>query len=62
MRDALERGTHTLVELPVSAPGHGRIVSAVHFGNVVALNVGDFIHREIASKWDPRRKSQGAKC
>lgn len=42
--------THTLVELPVAAPGHGRVVPPVDLSNVVALNVGDLVHRQIASK------------
>lgn len=49
--DVYEPGnTHTLVELPVATPGHGRVVSAVHFGDVIALNVGDLVHGQVASK------------
>ena len=42
--------THTLVELPVAAPGHGRVVPPVHLSDVVALDVGDLVHRQIASE------------
>ena len=42
--------THTLVELPVAAPGHGWVVAAVNFGDVVPLDIGDFVHGEVAGK------------
>ena len=42
--------THALVELPVAAPGHGRVVPSVHLCDVVALDVGDFVHCQITSK------------
>lgn len=42
--------THTLVELPVAAPGHGRVVPPVHLSDVVALDVGDLVHCQVASE------------
>ena len=42
--------THTLVELPVAAPGHGWVVAAVHLGDVVPLDIGDFVHGEVAGE------------
>ena len=34
-----ESDTYALVELPVAAARHGRLITAVHAGNVVALIV-----------------------
>lgn len=42
--------THTLVEFPVSATGHGWVIPPIHFCYMVAFNVGQFIHCQIPSK------------
>lgn len=44
------RMTHTLVELSVASAGHGRVITAVHFGDVVALYVGYLVHGQVAGK------------
>lgn len=48
--------THTLVELSVTAPGHGGVVSAVHLGDVIAFDVRDLVHGQVASKRNLNRK------
>ena len=35
--------TYTLVEFPVAASGDGGLVSSVHLGDVVTLDLGDFV-------------------
>ena len=42
--------TYTLVELPISTPGHGGVVSAVDLRDVVALDVLDLVHGEVSGK------------
>lgn len=38
------RMTDTLIKLSVTSTGHGWVVTTVHFGNVVAFNVGYLVH------------------
>lgn len=42
--------THTLVELSVASTGHGWVVAAVDLSDVVALDVGDLVHGQVAGK------------
>lgn len=42
--------THTLIEFPIPATGHGWVISPIYFGYVVAFNVGQFIHCQVSSK------------
>lgn len=42
--------THTLIEFPIPAAGHGWVISPIYFGYVVAFNVGQFIHCQVSSK------------
>lgn len=44
------RMTHTLVKLSVASAGHGWVITAVHFGDVVALYVGYLVHGQVAGK------------
>lgn len=44
------RMTHTLVKLSVASAGHGWVIAAVHFGNVVALYVSYLVHGQITGK------------
>lgn len=44
--------TYTLVELPVSAKCHSRLVASVHSVDVVAFDLPDLVHSYIASKGD----------
>lgn len=45
------RETYTLIKLPEASPGHGWVVSPVHFGNVIALYICNLIHCKISCKW-----------
>lgn len=42
--------THALVKLSVASASHGWVITTVHLGNVVALNVGDLVHGQVSSK------------
>lgn len=44
------RMTHTLVKLSVASAGHGWVITAVHFGDVVALYVGYLVHGQVSGK------------
>lgn len=55
--------THTLVKLPVTSAGHGWVITAVHLSNVVALDVGDLVHGQVAGKGHLRKaKSRTTTC
>lgn len=36
--------TYALIKLSVTSTGHGRVVTPIHFGNVVAFYVGYLVH------------------
>ena len=42
--------THTLVELSVTSPSHGGVVTAIHFSDVVTLDVCYLVHGQVASE------------
>lgn len=44
------RPTHTLVKLSVASAGHGRVITPVDLSNVVALDVGYLVHRQVAGE------------
>ena len=44
--------THTLIELSVSAMSHSWLIATVHPVNVKSLDLLDFIHGHITSKWN----------
>lgn len=46
----LKEITDTLVKLSVASTGHGWVVPTVDFGNVISLDVGYFVHCQVASK------------
>ena len=39
--------TYALVELAVTSPAHGGVVSSVNFGDLVPLDVLDLVHRHV---------------
>ena len=41
-----------MVELSVASTSHGRVISAIHLSNVIALDVGDLVHGQVASEGD----------
>lgn len=44
------RMTHTLVKLSVASAGHGWVITAVDLSDVVALDVGYLVHRQVAGE------------
>lgn len=46
--------THALVKLSVASAGHGWVVTTIDLCNMVALDVGDFVHGEVAGKGNLR--------
>ena len=36
--------TYTLVKFSVPPPCHGGVVTAIHLGNVISLDVGNLVH------------------
>lgn len=44
------RTTHALVKLSVASAGHGWVIAAVDLSDVVALDVGDLVHGQVAGK------------
>ena len=45
-----ERKTHALVELAIASTGHGWVVTAIHLGDVVTLDVSDLVHGQETGK------------
>ena len=58
-RENDRRHPYTLVELPVSPSGHGRVVSTINLGNVVSFDLIYFMHGNISCKWHLDILSQG---
>lgn len=42
--------THALVKLSVATTGHGWVVTAVDFGDMVTLYVGNLVHGQVSRK------------
>ena len=42
--------TYALVELAVTSPAHGGVVSSVNFCDLVPLDVLDLVHRHVPGK------------
>ena len=49
----------TLVKFPVSALTDRRVVSSVHLGDLVPLDIHDFVHGHVPCKWHGQIISQG---
>lgn len=49
-RTRVRSDAYTLIELPVAAAGHGRVVTAIDLGDVVALDVGDLVHGQVTGE------------
>ena len=51
-REKRERGRYALIEFSVTSTIHGRLISSIHFCNVIALDLLDAVLSNIACKWD----------
>jgi hypothetical protein len=44
--------TYTLIKLAETTTSHGRIVTTIDFGNMITFHGNDFVHSQVACKWN----------
>lgn len=59
MKTKMTYATYTLIEFSIPSLRHCWIIPSINFGNVIPLNISDFVHRQVPGERNGQVVSQG---